>query len=326
MTTHQLVVRRFLLVALALPVALTALGVAVQLAVVGDLPDPIAIHWGAGGEPDGYAAPLTSVITTAALGLGLPLLLTVGCWSGLRAGDHGPTYRLLAATSAATTTLLVALSTWLIVMQVGLDDAREAGSVWLPMAASFAVAALAAVAGWRLQPKVEDAGRSTPVPAAQLAPGQRLAWVHTAALRPRWAFLAVALSVVLALATVATWLLAGGEPAATLAVVTVVTVVAIACITSFRVRADATGLTVRSAPGLPVFRVPLDDIASVGVLTIRGMGDYGGWGIRWMPGRLGVILRSGEALEVVRHSGKRFAVTVDDAATGAAVLQAHLDR
>ncbi|MNY73206.1 hypothetical protein D3C86_2119390 [compost metagenome] len=57
------------------------------------------------------------------------------------------------------------------------------------------------------------------------------------------------------------------------------------------------------------------------------MGEFGGWGLRLSTDRrFGVVLRSGEAIEVLRRSGKRFVVTVEDAATGAALLEALVER
>lgn len=63
-----------------------------------------------------------------------------------------------------------------------------------------------------------------------------------------------------------------------------------------------------------------------GVSAFRGVdrkGEFGGWGLRLsVDRRFGVVLRAGEAIEVTRANGKRFVVTVDDAGTGAALLEA----
>ena len=89
-----------------------------------------------------------------------------------------------------------------------------------------------------------------------------------------------------------------------------------------RVVADENGLTVRF--GLLPWarrRIPLHRIAEAGHREVRAVRDFGGWGYRFRPGRTGVILRSGDALIVeLTTSGREFAVTVDDARTGAAVL------
>jgi hypothetical protein len=94
-----------------------------------------------------------------------------------------------------------------------------------------------------------------------------------------------------------------------------------------RVWVDRRGLTVRGPLGLPSYTVPLDEVAAVEVVRVSALGDYGGWG--WRIGRRGapgVVLRSGEALQVTRGDGRRFVVTVDGAAEAAALLAALTDR
>jgi hypothetical protein len=90
----------------------------------------------------------------------------------------------------------------------------------------------------------------------------------------------------------------------------------------FRVRVDETGITVRSVVGWPTFHVPAVDIDRVAAAEIAPFAEFGGWGMRWMPGRLGIVMRTGEGIVVTRRDGRVFAVTVDDAETGAALLAA----
>lgn len=89
------------------------------------------------------------------------------------------------------------------------------------------------------------------------------------------------------------------------------------------VRVDPTGLSVAFGPlGWPVIRVRLDRIARAEAGDLRPM-KWGGWGYRGglrLMRRAAVVLRAGEALYVHLHDGRVFAVTVDDAATGADVL------
>ena len=55
----------------------------------------------------------------------------------------------------------------------------------------------------------------------------------------------------------------------------------------------------------------------------RGAEARGGWGLRvGRGGRTGLVVRSGQALEVERTGGRIVVVTVDDAARGAALLTA----
>lgn len=93
-----------------------------------------------------------------------------------------------------------------------------------------------------------------------------------------------------------------------------------------RVRADASGFTVRGLLGWPRIRVPLREIAGVTLVEVNPLSHFGGWGIRMgLTGRrTGVVLRAGEAIEVARRSGRSLVVTVDDARAAAGVLATHL--
>ena len=95
----------------------------------------------------------------------------------------------------------------------------------------------------------------------------------------------------------------------------------------FRVRVSERGLRVASLVGVPRFAVPLDDVESVEVVRVSPMADFGGWGIRLgVDGRLGVVLRSGDAIQVRRRSGRTLVVTVEDAQTGAGLLATLVER
>jgi hypothetical protein len=93
------------------------------------------------------------------------------------------------------------------------------------------------------------------------------------------------------------------------------------------VTVDRRGLTV--APALlpwPAIRIPLSGMAEASTRRISPTADFGGWGYRVRMHRTGLVTRSGDALVVRRRSGREFVVTVDDAATGAALLATLLDR
>jgi hypothetical protein len=96
-----------------------------------------------------------------------------------------------------------------------------------------------------------------------------------------------------------------------------------------RVSVDARGLRIRY--GLlprPVTSVPLDNIRRAERIDLAPL-QWGGWGYRGSRkafGRAAVVLRSGDAIKLQLTDGSEFAVTVDDAATGAALLADLLDR
>jgi hypothetical protein len=92
------------------------------------------------------------------------------------------------------------------------------------------------------------------------------------------------------------------------------------------IRVDGTGLTIRSAIGWPRIRVPLNEVLRADVTQVRPLRDYGGWGLRvGRGGRIGVVLRSGDALLVQRTGGRSIAVSLDGAYTAAGLLNALAD-
>jgi hypothetical protein len=90
---------------------------------------------------------------------------------------------------------------------------------------------------------------------------------------------------------------------------------------AWTIRVDARGVRMRSSLGIPRITIPLANIESADVIHVQAIAEYGGFGVRWgLGGRFGVILRSGEALQVLRHNGRSVVVTVDDAETAAALI------
>lgn len=116
MTTERLSVRRFILVALVLPAVITAVGVVIQLTVLPGLPDPVAIHWGLSGEPNGFGPAWVTVLLTALVGIGIPALIALGALPSMRRGDCGFAYRLLGAVALAVAVLMTVLGTWTLVL------------------------------------------------------------------------------------------------------------------------------------------------------------------------------------------------------------------
>ncbi len=152
---------------------------------------------------------------------------------------------------------------------------------------------------WLAQPRQQTV-RVTAAPAQPftLEPGVRAAWFGETTL-PRGAVAAiVAACVLLAGAAVHAWFV-GGDAAVSIVLGVV------ACVL-----------------GAPRFRVPLAEVAGVTVLQVNPMGEFGGYGVRAIRGRTGIVLRRGPAIDVERTSGRHLVVTVADAAAGAALLQA----
>ncbi|WP_347976027.1 DUF1648 domain-containing protein [Microbacterium sp. ProA8] len=328
-TPSRLALRRFVLVAVWLPVVLTALGVAVQLVLLPQMPAAIAVHWNAAGAADGFAPAWSQPLATIVFGLGLPLLIALTSLPGLRRGERGPTYRLMGATAAALSALVTVALTWTFVMQRGLDGSTAAPTVWPALIAAFVAAAVAGVAAWFLQPRQEsmDAATTRATPLAVSA-NERVLWMRTIGMNRGAAIAIVAAVLVIAACALGAWA-TGAEPILVWVLMGVaLLLLAFAATTlAFHVRVDDSGLHVGSVLGIPRFHVPLADIESAARVEVNPMGEFGGWGLRLSTGRrFGVVLRAGEAIEVLRRSGKRFVVTVDDADTGAALLEALVSR
>jgi len=202
-------------------------------------------------------------------------------------------------------------------LQRGLADAAEADGFGLVVALSFAIGiAAAALAAWAV-PRDAHLPATEPLPPTaavlDLRADEVASWVTHAESR---AALVIGGSVALLLLALALLLSLG---------FLVIPAVAVAAVvlssTWFTVTVDRRGLTVRSAVGWPRFDVPLDEVQQAVVTTVSPLSEFGGWGYRvGRGGRVGVVLRTGEALQVERSGGRAFVVTVDDAATGAALL------
>jgi hypothetical protein len=156
-----------------------------------------------------------------------------------------------------------------------------------------------------------------------LAPSERAAWMRTAYLPVPAVAVISAVTTIVALRAGFGWVSGDrGGVAAILTVVAVLLIALIATTAAFRVCVDARGLSVRSVLGVPRFRVSPQEVCSVAVVEARSLGVRGSWGIRVFPGRVTIVMRSATGIRVTRYDGRTFFVTVDDAATGAALLEA----
>ncbi len=322
-------VRRFVLIAVILPVVIVLSGLGAVLAALPTLPDPVATHWGPDGAPDGFGPVWLPLVLLAVSGLALPLLLALLTLPALRRGDRGFAYPFLGASAlglSAFLTVLIAVST---LRQAGVADAIDGPAIWMPVAVALPAGIGAGLAGWFLQPRRRFAPTTVPPTApATLVPGEQVLWRQRVTIARSGAIvlssagaLMAVITVVTAVATtdvLALWITAGA---------TALVVLAVATNTVFHVQVDEEALTVTSAAGWPRVRVPMEDVATAVAVHVEPMGEFGGWGMRWAPpGRFGIVLRAGEGIEVRRRSGKTVTVTVDDAGTGAALLNALASR
>ncbi|UUY48847.1 DUF1648 domain-containing protein [Streptomyces yangpuensis] len=281
------------------------------------LPQHLATHWG-GGAPDGsmplWAAAVFPALIWAVLALSIAMAgrrggAPAGAWIGVSLLSGGV---FLAGAQAS-------------IVRANLDraDWRDAGSVGTGMAVTAAVAVAAGTLGWL-------AGRraSLPVHAEQdargevmeIPEGERRVWLSRTA-NP-WLHLTAALTGLVAAAAVLA--AAGGLIGLQWALVApfaIASVLVLFC-ASVQARVTKSGLEVAFGPlGWPVRRWSAQDIVSARA-EMRTPAQVGGWGYRLSGLGTTVMLRAGECLVIRPAKGTEFAVSVDDAERGAALLNA----
>ncbi|MEU9159193.1 DUF1648 domain-containing protein [Streptomyces sp. NPDC048424] len=288
--------------------------VALPLAASARLPDRMATHWGGGvggsGAPDG------------SMSFGASLAFPPALWAVLVLG-----VAVFAAARARAATVLLPGGVFLAGAQASIvranldhEDWRQADPLDGRVVAAVLVAAvLAGFAGAMInrQQPVAAVKPAAGAPVMDIPAGERLVWL--ARTSNRWLLLtAAALGAAAAVAAIAG---VGGllGPAWQLVVPLGVASLALLAFSSVRARVTGQGLEVGFGPlGWPVRRWAAADIESARA-EHRTPAQVGGWGYRLSGLGTTVMLRAGECL-VVRARGKDFAVSVDDAARGAALL------
>lgn len=311
-------------VGVVVPAILTLIGVVVTLAWLPRMPDPAVTHWGISG-PDGTGAPWTNVALSAGLGIGLlalnllqrgPSRATPGAavWTSM--------HRLLPALVLATVAFVQVIAVGATWVQLDVKTAADAGPIDGIVALAFGGALATGALGYAVQPKLRIEGAAAEVAAPLvLAADERAVWFGE--VRPSRVLIWGAGTAVTVLIVTAILMLITSVPVWwIIALVAVLLLGLFACTMRFRVRIDRSGLEARSVVGWPVFRVPAAEVAQAEVTQVNPLAEWGGWGMRQAPGRFGLILREGEAIEIVRDNGRRFVLTVDDAGAGASLLMA----
>lgn len=303
MTTRT---RRLLLSTLILIAPVAAL---LSFLLVSDTPDPMPSHWNLHGWVDGStgAGVLFTGFFAAALVVSLAAVLLL--WLG----RSGP---VMPAVLAYTAWVLGLSYAQIPLVSHGAQSASAVDLPWWSVVAIIVLPALPALVTWRSAPW-PAAGRTsaaaTPMP---LGDRERVVWIGSAHSTP--------LRGTAILGVIAAAALAFFAPVA--AVVVGVVAVTVAGVATLSVRVDEVGLHTLWGPvGWPRTLVRLDDVAAVRAEEINPLA-WGGWGYR--VGRRGVaaVVRRGPGLVVDRRDRPTYAVTVDGADQGAAVLSALVSR
>jgi len=293
------------------PVAWVAVVVIAFVACWARLPDPLATHWGFSGTPNGTMPRIAAF----ALFAGLTVLAAIGARVAMHR-DRG--IAQLAGAAAFGGVLIAALG--VVTVLANLDAARwqDARGVGIPLALgccglAWAAAALVSRVARRLEraPAIGVLAR----PTIGLGATERAVW--TAGAKNRALFI---VALVVAVAGVATW--AGGGSWVPVGS-QIAVAIAVAVLAEVHVRVDERAMTIAFGPlGFPRVRIAVDRIQHAERMTVQPMAN-GGWGYRGSLtalGRAAVVIRGGEGLRLALRDNKTMVVTVDDAETGAGLI------
>lgn len=284
--------------------------VIVLMRTLAELPGTMATHFGVGGAADGFMSTAAALLVQGIAVIGVPaaLLIVFGVGQWWRGEGARPLSALVAGLSAGLTTLFVAIT----LRHVGIDDPAAVTLDWTVGLLALGIGAAVAVLAALLLPPALPRPASAPVVPLSITPSDRVSWfgrAHTT-------------RAVLIILTIAILVLAGSAIASGIVwlwLVVLLMVLLVLTITSFSVTVDTRGVSWSSALGFPRGSVALDDVESASVVDVNP-GDFGGYGLRMLPGRMGLITRSGRALRVEHHKGA-LVITVDDAETAASVVE-----
>ncbi|MBN9612309.1 MAG: DUF1648 domain-containing protein, partial [Actinobacteria bacterium] len=277
--------------------------------------------------PNGFGPPVGYLALSVGLGLGMTILFALIVFLGGRGGSMpvwSPYQRFMGAFGIGTVVFLQLITVGSVAVQLDLSDARDAPPIGGLVGLAFAAWVVVAVIGWFGQPNVSVGGgisANLDADSLELTDTERAVWVGETRMSKPF-LVTIVLVLILVLATTILIAISGSPAWWAMAPLFLLLVAAFACTSWFWVRVDANGLEVRSIVGWPTVRVPAADIAEAAAAQVNPLAEFGGWGMRWAPGRFGVVPRSGEGIVVQRRSGKLFVVVVDDAGTAAALLTA----
>jgi hypothetical protein len=310
-------------VGVVLPLVIVGFAVAPLVIERGNLPDPLATHWSLTGTPDGSTSTAAFTVLVVVMTV-LPGLLAFA----VSRRSHPVAYEIApaAALTASFAGVWAAVSASTVWANRGVavwSDARSNGL--LTTLAVLVVAAAVGAISFQLARRLEharDERVAADRPTIGLRPSERAQWVGRCRSTFAWPMVVgfgTAAVVVPPLAA-----LVGAPRESWIAVVSLVLAAAALPFISIRVVVDRRGLRAELGPaGWPTVSFPLADIVAAEHVPDAIPVRSGGWGYRGSVrvfGRAALVLRRGDAIRLVLRGDRTFLVTVDDAATGAGLL------
>ncbi|MEU7891636.1 hypothetical protein AB0B45_02100 [Nonomuraea sp. NPDC049152] len=315
---------RALLAAGTWGLTVAAVLVAIPFLLRDRLPDPLATHW-SGTTPDGSMSFTQNLLFSLAMEV-MTLAVVVGI------ALHGKAFELRLSRAYWWGALfgggVFVVGMELSIVSANLDvpvwtQARTVG--WDVAVVLAATAAAGVIAGLLLRGAPDQATpEGEAPPRLRLRPGQRSVWVGRVS---NAGLIAVTMGAALLTAVFGVLTLMGLMPGAGGPLFGVAALV-LACgllTSTVTVRITEDGVAIGFGPlGWPVRRIRLSKIERAWSEQ-RFPNQVGGWGIRGLPGAAAIMLRGGDCLVLRYRSGGQLLISIDDAARGAALLNALIE-
>jgi hypothetical protein len=266
------------------------------------LPNPMATHWGLDGRPNGSMS--QSVVPLLTVGLMLIALLITGVFT--RQGRPSAEAVALAGVFGG---IAISLNVSVVILNAGASSWEDAADfdwwhILMVLVGAGVFGTIGYLLGKRWYPPPVIA--NVEAPAAVIEPGESVFWEGT--VRVRWPLMLIALG----LLPIIYWPGWGWLIGAFFLLLAILMMRVDAVV-------DDDGLTVKLGGFLPVRRYAVEKLRAARAIDLDPTA-WGGWGWRATPSASAIVLRRGDAIELTLKTDRRFAVTVDDAATGAALL------
>ena len=310
--------RIHILLLITVPALVAATASVIGMLLTPDLPETLAVHWGFDGTVDRLDGLGSFITIVAAL---VPVFIAAMVGFSITSLRTGTTQLFVRS--------VVGISIWFgvfisLAMFLGVQTQRNVAdvealpisSVVAPLLISFAVAVVAAAIGVLVAPKVPVTIKHRAAALGlDLSVGEQAYW-SGAARSPR-GYIALPIASIASIVVLFTVI---GLPVWLTAVIGLI-LGSLFTMLSWHVVVDRRGLSVTGVLGFPRFHIPVEDVVAARAVQLNAFKEFGGWGVRiGRSGEWGVVVRSGDAIEVERTHGAPFVVTVDDAATGAGLL------
>lgn len=274
------------------------------------VPDPIATHFDAAGNPDGFASPGSAIALLSGIMVAVVIAMAVALRFRYLTGTNG---RILSGSANATVVLLALIQLDLFKSQTTLTDATNALLPPSTLGIAFGVAAIVGVGvGLVPPPPPKDKSETPGEPPLVGAEPEESEWRRIETLHPGvQVFVVLSIVAVVGVALMSpNWISIG---AAALVVILVVAT------WGWRLRVDAQGFHYSGFLGFPRATIPYASIASVEFKDIRPA-DWGGWGWRIAGAGTGLITRSGPGVRITRTNGRVLEASAKDAERAVSLL------